>query len=153
MVTRPAALVVVFSAFVLAACSESTTEPPDDTIDLPGDTITAPTAGMTAVYLTDGPFPYDRVERVDLYVVSISASLTADTGGVGGDTTGSNFTMVAEPNRRYNIFELQNGTTAALGDGELPAGLYRAVRMVLDTDSSSSGKASAGCCPLETVDP
>jgi len=92
---------------------------------------------MTAVYLTDGPLPYDRVERVDLHIVSISVSLTADTGGVGGDTTGANFTTVAEPNRRYNILELQNGTTASLGEAELPAGLYRAVRMVLDTDSSS----------------
>jgi alpha-tubulin suppressor-like RCC1 family protein len=93
--------------------------------------------GSTRVLLTDDPFPYDRLSRVDLYVVSVSASLTADTGGIGGDTTGSNFITIARPERRFNILALQGETTAELGSVNMPAGAYKAVRMVIATDSSS----------------
>jgi hypothetical protein len=72
-------------------------------------------AKSTHVLLTDGPFPYDRIARVDLYVVSVSAS----------------------PNRRINVLALQNGATDELGTAALPTGVINAVRMVIDTDSSS----------------
>lgn len=92
-------------------------------------------AGSTRILLTDDPFPYDRLARVDLYVVSISASLTPDTGGVGGGN-GSNFVTLVEPNRRFDVLALQNGATAELGSVKLPAGAITAVRMIIDTDSS-----------------
>jgi len=92
--------------------------------------------GSTHVLLTDDPFPYDRLARVDLYVVSILASLTPDTGGVGGGN-GENFVTLVEPNRRYDVLALQNGATAELGSVKLPAGAITAVRMIIDTDSSS----------------
>lgn len=125
MPARNTVLVAVTFILVFTACGEPFTEPPDNTTD-----------GMTSVYLTDAPFPYRRVARVDLYMVSIAASLSSDTG-IFGDTTGTDFTTIAEPNRRFNLLVLQNGTTAALGEAALPAGRYQAVRMVLDTDSSS----------------
>ena len=129
MPARFTLIVITTSLIALASCSDLT-QPTGDTID-------PPLAGKTAVHLTDAPFPYDKLSRVDLYIVRIAVSLTADTGGIGGDTTGSNFTTVAEPNRRFNILELQNGVTAELGEAALPPGRYQAVRMVLDTDSSS----------------
>ena len=92
--------------------------------------------GSTRVLLTDDPFPYDRVARVDLFIVSISASLSADTGGIGGGN-GSNFVTLVQPNRRFNVLALQNGATAELGSIKLPAGAITAVRMIIDTDSSS----------------
>lgn len=90
-------------------------------------------AGPNATHtlLTDGPFPYDRVARVDLYVVSVSASLSPDTGSASG------FTTLATPNRRINVLALQNGITDELGAVTLPTGAITAVRMVIDTDSSS----------------
>ncbi len=91
--------------------------------------------GSTRVLLSDDPFPYDRLARVDLYVVSIQASLTSDTGAGGGG--GGNFVTLAQPNRRFDVLALQNGTTAELGSVKLPAGAITAVRMVIDTDSSS----------------
>jgi Domain of unknown function (DUF4382) len=88
-------------------------------------------ANATRVLLTDGPFPYNRIARVDLYVVSVSASLTPDTGSSAG------FTTLVTPNRRINVLALQKGATDELGTAALPTGVITAVRMVIDTDSSS----------------
>jgi hypothetical protein len=109
-----------------------------------GVTDTTANAGTTSTLLTDAPFPYDRVARVDLYVVSVSASLSADTSA----TQGGNFFMLATPNRRINVLGLQNGVTDELGKSNLPTGAITAVRMVIDTDSSSitltNGKVLTG---------
>jgi hypothetical protein len=89
--------------------------------------------GSSHVLLTDGPFPYDRLARVDLYIVSVSASLTTDTAAGGGGS----FVTLVSPNRRFDVLALQNGATAELGTLTIPAGAITAVRMVIDTDSSS----------------
>jgi len=89
--------------------------------------------GSSHVLLTDGPFPYDRLARVDLYIVSVSASLSTDTAAGGG----GGFVTLVTPNRRFDVLALQNGATAELGSLDLPTGAITAVRMVIDTDSSS----------------
>jgi hypothetical protein len=88
--------------------------------------------GLTRTLLTDAPFPFSRVARVDLYVVSVSASLSSDTGA-----TASGFVTLATPKRRINVLALQNGITEELGTASVPRGAVTAVRMVIDTDSSS----------------
>jgi hypothetical protein len=90
-----------------------------------------PTGGTTRTLLTDAPFPYDRVARVDLYIVSVSASLSPDTGSTGS------FVTLATPRRRINLLDLQGGVTDELGKVNVPSGAITAVRMVIDTDSSS----------------
>lgn len=102
----------------LAACSEQGAQGPR--ADNP-----------TRVLLTDAPFPFDRVERVDLHFVSVSGSISADT------SAGSPFVTLATPGRRVNLIELQNGITEELGAPELPEGAITAVRLVIDTDRSS----------------
>lgn len=97
------------------------------------DTTVGVGQGATSTLLTDAPFPYSRVARVDLYVVSVSASLNPDTSS---SQPGSFFTL-ATPNRRINVLALQNGLTDELGKANIPAGAITAVRMVIDTDSSS----------------
>ena len=87
--------------------------------------------GPTRVLLTDAPFPYDSVARVDLYIVEIQATNEPDTTFLG-----QWWTRIAEPHASFNLLDLQQGTTAFLGEGDLPEGMYRAVRMVIDTDSS-----------------
>jgi uncharacterized protein DUF4382 len=90
------------------------------------------TGAFSHVLLSDAPFPYDRIARVDIYVVSVSASLDADTSaGAGG------FVTLATPHRRINLLALQHGITDELGAVALPTGVITAVRMVIDTDSSS----------------
>src|SRR2546430_3321845 len=100
-------------------CSDSSTTPANST-------------RATRTLLTDSPFPYDQVARVDIYVVSVAASLAADTTASGGD-----FVTLATPNRRINLLALQGGITDELGAVNLPSGAIKAVRMVIDTDSSS----------------
>ncbi|HEX6534231.1 MAG TPA: DUF4382 domain-containing protein [Gemmatimonadaceae bacterium] len=87
--------------------------------------------GTTSVLLTDSPFPYDSLESVSVYVLSVAASPTGDT------TTDEGWVTIAEPHRAFDMLDLQRGKTALAGAAKIPAGEYRAVRMVIDTDSSS----------------
>src|SRR5574341_895660 len=115
---RVARTLIVGGLVALAACYK------DDVSD-------AQPAGSTVnILLTDAPFPYDLVERVDVYVVEIAASAQVDTG------PSQNWVTIARPRRRFNLLELQQGTTTLVGQGELPADVYRAVRITLDADSS-----------------
>lgn len=88
-------------------------------------------AGSTRVLLSDAPFPFDRVARVDVYVVSVSGSLSPDTSASGS------FVTLATPHRSINLLALQNGVSDELGRLDLPPGIITAVRLVIDTDSSS----------------
>ncbi|MGH7701107.1 MAG: DUF4382 domain-containing protein [Gemmatimonadales bacterium] len=86
---------------------------------------------LARVFLTDAPFPYDSVASVNVYVVSVAASTDPDTSGGGAWET------IAQPKRRFDLLALQQGTTALLGEGRLTGQLYRAIRVVIDADSSS----------------
>ena len=97
----------------------------------PFDVAAPPAANATHILLTDDPFPYDRVARVDLYFVSVSGSLSPDTGSTGS------FVTLATPHRRINLLALQGGVTDELGAPVLSTGILTAVRVVIDTDSSS----------------
>jgi len=91
-----------------------------------------PVTGATRTLLTDDPFPYYRVARVDLFIVSVSASIAPDTAG-----SANGFMTLATPNRSVNVLALQNGLTEELGSADLRSGAITAVRMVIDTDRSS----------------
>jgi hypothetical protein len=103
---------------LLVACSDRSDPGPGD-------------ENATRVLLTDAPFPFDRVERVDLHVVSVSASLTPDTSAAGS------FVTVATPDRTIDLLTLQHGVIDELGALELPEGVITAVRLTIDTDHSS----------------
>lgn len=89
---------------------------------------------MTKVLLTDAPFPFDTVQSVNIYVISVSVSTQPDTGSSADSMS---WVTVTSPHRQINLLELQQGDTALLGGGEIPAGQYRAVRLIIDVDSSS----------------
>lgn len=95
--------------------------------------ITEEDPNATRTFITDGPFPFERLSRVDLYVVSVSASLNPDTTAGSGGV----FVTIAAPHRKINILALANGIVDELGDVTLTSGAITAVRMVIDTDSSS----------------
>jgi hypothetical protein len=92
-----------------------------------------PPDGMSRarVLLTDAPFPFDAVKRADIYVVSVAAATSADTSG------GAEWVTIAEPHKRFDLLALQDGATTLLGQGDVPAAQYAAVRLVIDVDSSS----------------
>lgn len=110
-------------AATLAACIASEIGPLG-----PGDR----NPGKTAVFLTDAPFPFDFIRRVDIHVVEIALSPQADTSaGAPG------WLPVATPDRSFNLLDLQNGVTARLGQAEIPPGQYRAVRVTFDPARST----------------
>jgi len=92
---------------------------------------TFPRPPIARVLLTDGPFPYDSVESVNVFVVRVEAS--ADW--VGPDS--GEWVLIAEPKQTFNLLELQRGTTVFLGENALPAGQYHMIRMTIDTSLSS----------------
>src|SRR5437660_7960792 len=83
------------------------------------------------VRLTDAPFPYDSLHSVNIYVARIEANTAQDTSG------GGQWALITEPRKTFDLLALQQGTTALLGEGEMPAGQYHAVRMTIDTSQSS----------------
>lgn len=87
----------------------------------------------TRILLTDAPFPYDRIARVDVHVVRVQVAASADTS----DSSGQNWTTVAEPKRTINLLELQSGNTTLLGESTVDAGTAFAVRVVINTALSS----------------
>ncbi len=111
---------------VLAACDASEIGPGPG-----GD-------GKTAVFLTDAPFPFDRITRVDIHVEQIALAAGADT------SAGDHWIVVAAPGRTFNLLGLQNGATALLGEAVVPAGPYRAVRLIFDPARSTLTDADAG---------
>jgi hypothetical protein len=90
------------------------------------------TGGKTAVFLTDAPFPFDGITRVDVFVKEIALSTTADSTDGGPE-----WVVVARPGRPFNLLDLQNGSTALLGESEVPPGQYRAARLVFDPGRST----------------
>lgn len=86
--------------------------------------------GATQVLLTDAPFPYDQVSRVDVYIERISASGTVDTNGHEPGT-------IVSPHKRFNLLDLSNGVVADLGTGSLLTGSYVQVWITINADSSS----------------
>lgn len=107
---------VVFAA-ILAGCSEKSTSGTGG-------------SGLTKALLTDAPFPYDQVARVDVYISRIGASVSTDTGGAGPDT-------IATPRKTFNLLELSNGVVADLGSGPLSSGNYAQIMVTINADSSS----------------
>jgi hypothetical protein len=107
-------LVPVLAA--LAGCSDDGT---------PG-----PGSGMTRVLLTDAPFPFDLVQGVNVHIVSIEAATTFDT------TVAVEWTPLVTPDRRFDLLELQDGETALLGETDVRATDYAAIRMTIRTDLS-----------------
>jgi hypothetical protein len=89
--------------------------------------------GRTQILLTDDPFPYGQVAHVNVYVKEIAASTTLDTS----NGTSSSWTIVAQPEKVFDLLSLQGGATALAGELSLTAGQYRAVRLVINTSLSS----------------
>lgn len=88
----------------------------------------------TRVLITDAPFPFDTVESVDIYFISISASTQPDTSGSADSLQ---WVPIVEPHRQINLLSLQRGTTSLLGEKEIPVDQYKAVRVIIDVDSSA----------------
>ena len=112
----------LFLGVVLAACGDSTSAG----------------SGKLTVQLTDAPFPFSDVARVDVWVTRIDAKqATTDSAESAQSNDRSGWVTVATPNASFNLLDLQGGKTANLGTATLASGSYRGFRMILDTDKST----------------
>jgi len=94
--------------------------------------------GTVSANLADAPLPIDSVARVDVFVVSLEASILNATDAEVANARGKNgWQTIASPNTSYNLLELRGGKTAALGGSRIETGIYRRFRLVIDTDKSS----------------
>jgi hypothetical protein len=112
----------VMGAFAVAACSDSS----------------GTGTGLLTVRLTDAPFPFSEVARVDVFVVRVDAKTASTTDAEAADETNQDgWTTVATPNALINLLDLGSGKTMNLGATTLPTGNYQSFRLILDTDQSS----------------
>ena len=94
--------------------------------------------GTLTVQLTDAPFPFSEVSRVDVFVVRIDAKNAATSEAEAADAANaSGWTTLATPNALINILDLNNGKTTNLGQATLPTGTYKGFRLVIDPAKSS----------------
>jgi hypothetical protein len=89
---------------------------------------------MAKVLLTDAPFPFDSVQSVQVYILSIAVSTHSDTG-TSADSM--HWVTVASPHRQIDLLTLQQGLTDSLGIGQVTADQYKAVLLTLNVDSSA----------------
>ncbi len=103
-----------------------------------GSNLTLGTAGDVTILLTDAPFPFSDVQRVDVFVVRIDAK-TGDISDTDAENVSdmSGWKTLVSPNASINLLDLTNGKTSNLGVTTLPADTYRGFRLILDTDKSS----------------
>ena len=112
----------VIGAFAIAACSDSS----------------GTGTGLLTVRLTDAPFPFSDVARVDVFVVRVDAKTASTTDEQAADETNQDgWTTVAAPNSLINLLDLGSGKTMNLGATTLATGNYQSFRLILDTDKSS----------------
>lgn len=86
---------------------------------------------MVQVLLTDAPFPYADVAEVTVHVVRVEAAALFDTSGAGDP-----WLTIAEPDRAFDLLDLQQGASALVGEGQIDAGEYDAVRLTINTSLS-----------------
>lgn len=79
--------------------------------------------GQFTVLLTDAPFPFELVAEANVTIGRV------DVVGEEGAQT------LAEGEQTFNLLELQNGVTAALGSVEMPEGPVHQIRLIV-TDAS-----------------
>lgn len=105
------------------------------------------TGGGTRILLTDAPFPFDQVERVDVHIVRVEGTANADT------TVNQQWQTLVEPDRAFNLLDVQNGVTALLGEAQVDAGQFAAIRMVIRTDLSSITLAGGAAASVNWAGP
>jgi hypothetical protein len=105
------------------------------------DDATSGNTGTLVVRMTDAPFPFDSVARVDVHVLRIEAraddATESEASDVDEDASAGGWRTVAAPDASFDLLTLRGGTVANLGQATLPTGTYRGFRLVLDTERSS----------------
>ena len=99
---------------------------------------TSTSTGQLSVLLTDAPFPFDQVASVNVFVVRVDAN-RVDVSPTDASNVNDNagWTTLVTPNASINLLDLVGGKTTSLGAATLATGVYRGLRLIIDTDKSS----------------
>lgn len=87
--------------------------------------------GTLSLGLTDGPTEAYSAVYVTIDEIQIHAK-----GDAADDDSG--WTIVANPQRTYNLLELTDGVVEGLGEGPLEAGSYTQLRLIIGTTPDNS---------------
>lgn len=99
---------------------------------------TAAGTGKVTVQLTDAPFPFSEVSRVDVFVVRVDAKVSATDSAEAANANNLNgWTTLAAPNAPINLIDLNGGKLTTLGTTTLENGTYQGFRLVIDPAQSS----------------
>ena len=94
--------------------------------------------GTLTVRLTDAPFPFSEVARVDVFIKRVEARNVEPTEDEAGDESNrGGWTTIASPEVSINLLDLAGGVTTNLGAATLATGTYNGFRLILDTDRST----------------
>ena len=95
-------------------------------------------SGLLTVRMTDAPFPFSDVARVDVFVVRVDARAAEPTDADAADESNqSGWTTIATPNTSFNLLDLAGGVTTNLGAATLATGTYNGFRLIIDPSKSS----------------
>src|SRR3954469_1635070 len=93
----------------LAACSDSS----------------GTNTGLLTVRMTDAPFPFSDIARVDVFVSRVDARKSEPTEDEAAEESEqAEWTTVATPGAMVNLLDLADGKTLNLGAATLPTGTY-----------------------------
>jgi hypothetical protein len=93
--------------------------------------------GRLTVRLTDAPFPFSDIARVDVFVVRVDARKTAPTDDeAANENDMDQWTTIASPNALINLLDLAGGKTTNLGATTLATGTYDGFRLIIDPSKS-----------------
>ncbi|HYC51881.1 MAG TPA: DUF4382 domain-containing protein [Gemmatimonadaceae bacterium] len=94
-------------------------------------------SGTLSVRLTDAPFPFSEVERVDIFVVRVDARRTEPSEtDAENDEDMSEWVTIGSPGKVINLLDLAGGVTTNLGEATIPTGIYSGFRLVIDPAQS-----------------
>ncbi|MGH7712088.1 MAG: DUF4382 domain-containing protein [Gemmatimonadaceae bacterium] len=97
--------------------------------------------GTVRLQLTDAPFPFDSVDKVEVHVLRVDARLQeADDAAADAnvsENSGGGWIVLASPDKVFDLLKLRGGALADLGSAQLAAGTYRGLRLVIDASKSS----------------
>lgn len=113
------------AAVLLGACGSDVSPTQDGT-------------GTIVVKLTDAPFPFELVEKVEVHVVRVDAKredvseAQADADTDDDDKNRGGWVTIAEPDAVIDLLTLRDGVTTNLGQQTIQAGTWRAFRLIID---------------------
>ena len=145
---RFASIALIATLFGAVACSDSTGSGTGTVgVRLANTSVATSVAasvdGEPTLPLDEAPLPAGSVKSVDLWVVRIDARRAETSDEEAAEATeeseaaSAGWVTLAEPDAKFDLMTIADGTNAFLGEAEVAAGQYRGFRLIIDPAKSS----------------